>query len=461
SIKVNDEDKAVNYPGGQKVSVTVKKDTKVDVTFAIRKYKITAKKKTSPSGNGGTITGSCYVKYGGSKTFKITPKFGYIVNKVYVDGKNIGRKYEYTFKDVKEKHRITAIFKKANVLKIMLDAGHVGHCNRYVGKFDGGYYYESLMSWQLHKYLKKDLEEYNNVIVDTTRSSLWRDLGVYERGYKAKGYDLFISLHSNYCDSPKTDYPLVIRQLSANQSEKELAAALSQAIGDTMGCREEPSVWTRYYRSGGKKVDYYGVLRGAHAAGCNGYILEHSFHSNRKMALWLYKKSNLRKMARKEANVIAAHYGLRKKDGTAPSTSNVLATPCRVKVTASSLTVRKKAGVSYKKLGTLGKGGVYTIVRTSSSGKWGKLSCDSSGWISLKYVKKVSASSDVRNYTVRKNVSDSLNIRKGPGTKYKSIGKIRSNKSKYTICSETKSGRWGKLKNREGWISLDCVKRVY
>ena len=464
SIKVNGEAMSVKYKSGQVIEISdIQRNTTIAVSFAIRKYKITAKKETKPGGNGGTITRTCSVEYGRNKTFKMVPKFGYDIKRVYVDGKSIGRKTKYTFKDIREKHTIKVIFRKVDALKVMIDAGHVGYYNRYVGKFDGGYYYESLMTWQLHKYLKKYLREYNNVIVATTRTSLWKDMDVYARGYKAKGCDLFLSLHSNSSPSSSTDYPLVIRQLSADKSEKELATKFSRNIGKTMGCHQEPSVWTRYYRSGGRKVDYYGVLRGAHAAGVNGYILEHSFHTNRKMALWLYKKSNLKKMARREAAIIAEHYGLHKKDGTAtPSLSAGNAAPYRAKIVAAAVKVRKKAGSSYKQIGTLKKGGVFTILKPSSNGKWGKLSCSSSGWIYLKgNTKKVNANIDVTNYKVKKNVSESLNIRKGPGTNYSILGRIKSNSTIYVIKSETKSGKWGKLKDRRGWISLECVKRIY
>ena len=466
SIKVDGENQDVKYKKGQKITVSdINKNQKIAVSFEKYKYKITSSKETTSKGNGGTITKTCYVKYGNDKTFKIVPKFGYDIKKVYVDGKSVGRRSSYTFKNVKQKHTIKAVFKKVNALRIMLDAGHVGYYNRYVGKFDGKYYYESLMAWQLHKYLKQYLEKYNNVVVDTTRTSLWRDMDVYARGYKAKGYDLFLSLHSNSSPSSSTDYPLVIRQLGASDSEKDLAVKFAKNIKKTMGCRQDYSVWTRYYRENGRKVNYYGVLRGSAAAGCNGYILEHSFHTNRKMALWLYKKSNLSKMAKREAAIIAEHYGLRKKDGTTASTPSdpVVSdpTPYRAKITSDSVIVHKKAGSSYKQIGTLKKGDIYTIFRLSSSGNWGKLSCDNSGWILIKHTKKVSSSTDVTDYTVKKTVNEYLNIRKGPGTNYSIIGKINSSKTKYAICSENKSGTWGKLKNRKGWISLDCVKRVY
>lgn len=50
-----------------------------------------------------------------------------------------------------------------------------------------------------------------------------------------------------------------------------------------------------------------------------------------------------------------------------------------------------------------------------------------------------------------------LNIRKGPGTTYKSVGQI-TDKGVYTIV-ETQ-GKWGKLKSGKGWIYLSYTKRV-
>ena len=75
-------------------------------------------------------------------------------------------------------------------IKIMLDAGHYGKYNS--GAIDG--YYESEAMWTLHLLLKEELEKYG-FIVDTTRGTQAKDLGVYARGQKAKGYDLFLSLH--------------------------------------------------------------------------------------------------------------------------------------------------------------------------------------------------------------------------------------------------------------------------
>ena len=62
-----------------------------------------------------------------------------------------------------------------------------------------------------------------------------------------------------------------------------------------------------------------------------------------------------------------------------------------VKVTASSLNIRKGPGTNYAKTGVIKSKGIYTIVAESSgkgATKWGKLK-SGAGWISLDYCKKM------------------------------------------------------------------------
>lgn len=60
------------------------------------------------------------------------------------------------------------------------------------------------------------------------------------------------------------------------------------------------------------------------------------------------------------------------------------------------------------------------------------------------------------SFLVKVNVA-SLNIRKGPGTKYAIAGKIKD-KGTYTIVKT--QGNWGKLKSGAGWILLTKTKRI-
>ena len=67
---------------------------------------------------------------------------------------------------------------------------------------------------------------------------------------------------------------------------------------------------------------------------------------------------------------------------TTPSTTK----DYRVRVTTSSLNVRKGPGTSYSVTTTVKKGEVYTIVETQNN--WGKLK-SGAGWISLAYTEKI------------------------------------------------------------------------
>ncbi len=61
-----------------------------------------------------------------------------------------------------------------------------------------------------------------------------------------------------------------------------------------------------------------------------------------------------------------------------------------------------------------------------------------------------------------KVTTDVLNIRKGPSTETKKVGKI-IDKGVYTIVEDQNGAGatlWGKLKSGAGWISLDYVKRI-
>lgn len=78
-------------------------------------------------------------------------------------------------------------------MKICLDAGHYGYYNQSPANKS---YYESKMVWKLHLKLKKCLESYG-VQVITTRPEQEKNLALFDRGTKAAGCDLFLSLHSN------------------------------------------------------------------------------------------------------------------------------------------------------------------------------------------------------------------------------------------------------------------------
>ncbi|NBI63269.1 hypothetical protein D3Z38_09470 [Clostridiales bacterium] len=448
-------------------------DTQVTAVFEkLKTYRIATSVNSSSKGS---ITASASVLENEEMTIKAKAKSGYYLSDLLVDGESVGAPYTYTFSNVTEAHTVKAVFSKQ--VKIMLDAGHFGNYNRspvYSA------YYESRMTWSLHNHLKAALEDYNGFSVGVTRASQAKDMNVYTRGTVSKGYDLFLSLHSNSSSARSTDYPLIITQ--KGKTGDSLAKSLGKTIQDTMGTKQGYKVWQRLNSDG--KTEYYGVLRGSKAVGTKGMIIEHSFHTNLVATKWLFNNSNLKKMAQKEAQVLAEHYGLSKAEdngkddadtikvsipavnkvtaATKPTSSKTVKSSQKVKVIITGLNMRKSYTTSSKSMGKAKKNKTYQLKAKTKDGKWGQLKTNGY-WIYLKgYTKVVSSSSTAKKATSTKTVKSSkkvkvkvkgLNMRKSYTTSSKSMGKAKKNKT-YQLKAKTKDGKWGQLKTNGYWIYL-------
>lgn len=196
-------------------------------------------------------------------------------------------------------------------IKICLDAGHYGKYNRSPVVRE---YYESEMNWKLHLKLKAELEKRGFEVI-TTRKDQAEDPSLYDRGKTAKGCDLFMSLHSNAAYSTSE---VKAGQIHAKEyvdrvdiyapldgRAHDLAKKLADRIHQVMETDQGGFVKTR---DNGKGDEWYGVLRGAAAVDVPGLLVEHSFHTNRRAAEWLLKDDNLDKLAKAEAEVLAAYY---------------------------------------------------------------------------------------------------------------------------------------------------------
>lgn len=201
--------------------------------------------------------------------------------------------------------------------KVCLDAGHFGKFNQSP-VFP--VYYESDMTWKLHLLTKKELESLG-IDVITTRDSKDMDLDLHLRGMKAKGCDLFVSQHSNACDTESVDRAVVIPYqdlawTDIDDKSRAIAEKLGACVMDTMGLSgyQIYPLKASYDRDGNGKLDdeYYGVLYGARLVGVPAVIVEHGFHTNTKCAKWLYDESNLAKMAKAEAKCIADFLNVKK-----------------------------------------------------------------------------------------------------------------------------------------------------
>lgn len=188
-------------------------------------------------------------------------------------------------------------------IKICLDAGHAGKENKSPVVSE---YYESDFNWKLHLKLKAELEAFGIQVI-TTRANQNEDLGTKSRGKKAQGCNVLLSIHANAADRETADYPLAI--VPVNGSGDELGKKLGACIRDAMDTNEPADMWTKKTDSG---ADWYGVINGAAQVGVPGIILEHSFYTNKRMAEWMMNEANLDKLAKAEAEVIAAHYGVKK-----------------------------------------------------------------------------------------------------------------------------------------------------
>ena len=200
-------------------------------------------------------------------------------------------------------------------IKICLDAGHFAKYNRSPVVPE---YYESDMNWKLHLLLKKYLEEYGIEVI-TTRSNKDKDMALVDRGKASKGADLFISLHSNATSNEATNFVVAMHMVDDNcgdmdEQSKAFAGVLAKAVGAVMGLPYQTwSTESSADRDGnGYKDDYYGVLRGAHTVHTPGVIIEHGFHTNTATTKWLLVDSNLDKLAKAEAKVIADWFGVKK-----------------------------------------------------------------------------------------------------------------------------------------------------
>lgn len=191
-------------------------------------------------------------------------------------------------------------------IKIMLDRGHYGKRNRSPVVKE---YYESERMWLLGAFLKEKLLEYGFFVGDT-RDDPEKDLAVFKRGEMAKGYDLFLSLHSDAVGeggSQSVSRVSVYASYDNKNDSWALGAKLAETVASAMGI---PESYLKTRKSEKGDWEYYGVLRGAASVGCPlYYIVEHSFHTNPYSALWLMSDANLKKLASAEAKTIADHYG--------------------------------------------------------------------------------------------------------------------------------------------------------
>lgn len=201
-----------------------------------------------------------------------------------------------------------------SIVKVMIDPGHYGYYNPSPVYRS---YYESVMNWKLSNYLKDELEALG-AHADLTKSSLDENPDLIPRGNKSKGYDFFISIHSNAASYSSIDEPVAIcyqnlEWTTIDDTSREIGQLMTDKVAEVMQTKDKGITYQRLSvedRDGNGVWDdeWYGVLCGARYVGTPGILLEHSFHTNYRATVWLSNDNNLKKMAKEEALLIFNYF---------------------------------------------------------------------------------------------------------------------------------------------------------
>lgn len=188
----------------------------------------------------------------------------------------------------------------------MLDAGHgagAGHNRGGVcfNEGDNNFHYSLV--------LKKELEKYQGVQVGLTRTNITQDPSLSARARAGNGYDMFWSIHSNAGGGGRARGTEIFD--SVEKPNKVFADKLCAATARVFGHNNRGTK----YRKNNSGTNWYGVLRGNGAK--SAMIVENGFHDNAQDCAFF--KNNHQKIAQVQAKVLADHYGLRLKGGTAVS----------------------------------------------------------------------------------------------------------------------------------------------
>ena len=192
-------------------------------------------------------------------------------------------------------------------MKILIDPGH-GPGNANKGPTT---YWEYKGMWQLSIHLQKFLQQ-AGVTAHLTHNED-QDPSVDARGAMAKGYDFFISQHSNAYNGTVQGSECYYSVLQPQN--KATAAKFSAQTAALMGHTDRGAKT----RAGDGGLDYYGVIRAAVKAGCpRVFLMESGFHDNRVDESFLLQDSNLQKLAQTQGQIILDTLGVTDKPTLPP-----------------------------------------------------------------------------------------------------------------------------------------------
>ncbi len=207
----------------------------------------------------------------------------------------------------------------ARTVAIALDPGHGG-------EEEGAMYYgllEKDLNLKMAKFLKEELSRYPEAEVMLTREED-EQVPLYERARRASegGADILISLHFNASVSHQSKGASVYIT-TAEAYRENLRHFADYLLGEfeAVGL-DNAGTFARVTQMGGRRGDgsfddYYGVIRHAVNYGMPAMIIEHCYMDAEADKPFFASEEGLRKLAKADANGIAAYYGLQAADGTA------------------------------------------------------------------------------------------------------------------------------------------------
>ena len=177
--------------------------------------------------------------------------------------------------------------------KVLIDPGHApGNANRGPTA-----YFEYAGMWKLSIFLQEILTA-SGVFAQLTRDEN-QNPPLDVRGGLARGFDLFISEHSNAFNGKVRGSECFF---SVSQPENRQIAARFSAETARLFNHNDRGPKTMM---GNNNRDFFGVIRSAVAAGCpRVFLMESGFHDNRLDEMFLLQDENLRRVAEVQAGII-------------------------------------------------------------------------------------------------------------------------------------------------------------
>jgi uncharacterized protein YgiM (DUF1202 family) len=113
-------------------------------------------------------------------------------------------------------------------------------------------------------------------------------------------------------------------------------------------------------------------------------------------------------------------------------------------------------------VGTLAPGIIVPMIEASDDGLWLKVGIDTIGWVPARLVTLTGSiyvqpdTTDEREGVIQSDTA--VNVRSGPGTKYKVLGQIKAGQV-VTTLDQNEDGSWVRIqfKDGEGWVAVSAV----